>query len=49
MNILIIIGLVLGGGTIAFDRLIRKLPNRLAVVLYAATAVLMVTGMVISR
>ena len=49
MNILIIIGLVLAGGTIAFDHLIHELPQWLAIVLYSAAVILFVLGMIISR
>ncbi len=49
MNILIIIGFVLAGGTIAFDHLIHELPQWLAVVLYSAAVILFVLGMIISR
>lgn len=49
MNIMIIIGLVLGAGTIVTDRFIRKIPNRLAIVLYAAAAILIITGMITGR
>ena len=49
MNILIIIAFVLGGGTIAVDHMIRKLPHWLAIILYTAAVVLFVIGMIISR
>ena len=49
MNLYIIIGLVLGGGTTLTDRLINKVPNWLAIVLYAAAVALIVTGMIVSR
>ena len=49
MNILIIIGLVLAGGTIAFDHLIHELPQWLAILLYSAAVILFVLGMIISR
>ena len=49
MNLYSIIGLVLGGGTTIVDRLIHKLPNWLAIVLYAAAAALIVIGMIVSR
>ena len=48
MNIWIIIAFVLGGGTIAANR-IRELPHWLAIVLYTAAVALFVTGMAISR
>ena len=40
MNILIIIGFVLAGGTIAFDHLIHELPRWLAILLYSAAVIL---------
>lgn len=49
MNILIIIGLVLAGGTIAFDHLIHELPQWLAFLLYSAAVILFVLGMIMSR
>jgi hypothetical protein len=49
MNILIIIGLVLAGGTIAFDHLIHELPQWLAILLYSAAIILFVLGMILSR
>ena len=49
MNVFMMIGLVLGGGTIATDRLIRKIPNRLAVVLYSIAASLLIVGMVVKK
>ncbi|MBQ8136556.1 MAG: hypothetical protein IJ174_03900 [Clostridia bacterium] len=49
MNIMIIIGLVLAGGTILFDHKVRKLPNWLAIVLYSAAVALFVVGMILSR
>ncbi|MBQ6974134.1 MAG: hypothetical protein IJQ17_04845 [Oscillospiraceae bacterium] len=49
MNILIIIGLVLAGGTIAFDHLIHELPQWLAILLYSAAVILFVLGMIMSR
>ncbi len=49
MNVFMMIGLVLGGGTIATDRLIRKIPNRLAVVLYCIAASLLIVGMAVKK
>ena len=48
MNILLIIAFVLGGGTIAADR-IRGLPHWLAVILDTAAVALFVIGMIVSR
>ena len=48
MNILLIIAFVLGGGTIAANR-IRELPRWLAVILYTAAVALFVIGMIVSR
>ena len=49
MNVFMIIGLVLGGGTIATDRLIRKIPNKPAVVLYSIAVILLIVGMVVKK
>ncbi len=49
MNILIILGFVLAGGTIAYDHLIQALPHWLAVVLYSVAVVLFILGMIVSR
>jgi hypothetical protein len=49
MNIYIILAFVLGGGTIATDHLIHKLPHWLAVVLFTAAVALFVIGMIVSR
>ena len=48
MNIPLIIAFVLGGGTIAANR-IRELPHWLAVVLYTSAVALFVIGMLVSR
>ena len=49
MNTFLIIAFVLGGGTIAADHLVHKLPHWLAIVLYSAAVVLFVIGMIVSR
>ena len=49
MNVFMIIGLVLGGGTIAADRLIRTIPSKLAVVLYSVAVLLLISGMVVKK
>ena len=49
MNILIILAVVLCGGTILTDHLIHKVPHTLAVVLYTAGVALFVIGMIVSR
>ena len=49
MNIFIILALVLGGGTIATDHLIHKIPHWLAIVLYTAAVILFVVGMIVGR
>ena len=48
MNLLIIFGILLEGGTILADRYI-KLPEWLAIVLYVAAAILMIAGMIVSK
>ena len=49
MNILIIIGILLGGGTILTDRYINPLPNWLDIVLYVAAVILIIAGMIVSK
>ncbi len=49
MNILTIIGIVIGAGTIVAGRLIPKLPNWLAIILYIAAVIMIVAGMIVSR
>lgn len=49
MNIVILIGLILAGSTIAFDHLMNELPQWLAVLLYSAAVVLFLIGMIKSR
>ena len=49
MNKLIVIGIVLGGGTIVVDRYFLKLPNGLAILLFAASIVLIIAGTIITR
>lgn len=49
MNILIIIGIVLGGGTIITDRYINPMPNWLAIVLYTIAVILILVGMIVSK
>ena len=49
MNVLILAGIVLTGGTAAFDRLVRGLPHWLATALYASAAVMIIAGMIAKR
>lgn len=49
MNILIIIGIVLGGGTIITDRYFTPMPNWLAIVLYTIAVILILVGMIKSK
>ncbi len=49
MNILIIVGIVLGAGTGVVDRFFRKLPNWLAIVLYAIAVIMIIAGMIITK
>ena len=49
MNILIIIGIVLGGGTIITDRFIKPLPNGLVIVLYIIAVILIIAGMIVNK
>ena len=49
MNILIITGIVLGGGTIITDRYVTFLPNWLSVVLYGIAVILILAGMIVSK
>lgn len=49
MNIFIVMGLVLGGATIAFVHLIFSLPDWLGIILYSAAIILDIIEMVIRR
>ncbi len=49
MSRLIFCGLILGGGSIAFDRLLWKLPDGLAVALFSTAMILVVLGMIRSK
>lgn len=49
MNIFIIIAFILGGGVIAFDKLVHELPQWLAIVLYSGAVVLFIVGMIASK
>ena len=49
MNMMILIGIVLGGGTVAFDHLVRKLPHWLAVMLLSTAMILILAGMIVNR
>ena len=49
MNKLIVIGIVLCGGTIVVDRYFLKLPNWLAILLFAAAIVLIQEGTFVYR
>ena len=44
-----IIGLALGAGTIFTDRVIHKIPNKLAIVLLVVAVILIIVGFVVSR
>ena len=49
MNILTIIGIGIGAATNVAGRLIHKLPNWLAIILYTAAVILIFAGMFVSR
>ncbi len=49
MNLCLILAFVLGGGTIATDHLIHRLPSKVAVILYTAAVILFIAGMIISK
>lgn len=49
MNILIIIGIVLVGGTNITDRFIKTLPNGLVIVLYIIAVILIIAGMIVNK
>ncbi len=49
MNVLIIIGIVLGGGVIITDHHIKPIPNWLAIVLYTIAVILVIAGMIVSK
>ena len=49
MNILTMIGILLGAGVIVTDRHIHPLPQWLAIVLYTAAVALTIAGMLVQR
>ena len=49
MNILTIIGIGIGAATNVAGRLIHKLPNWLAIILYIVAVIMIVAGMIVSR
>jgi hypothetical protein len=49
MNVLIIIGIVLGAATTFTDRVIRPVPSKLAIVLYVVAIALIIAGIIITR
>ena len=49
MSIAAIIGIALGVGVIAADRFIYRIPDWLAVILFAAAVLLIIAGMIASR
>ncbi|MBQ2688843.1 MAG: hypothetical protein IJG05_02075 [Solobacterium sp.] len=49
MNRWITAGIILGGGTIAFDHLVYTLPHPAAVVLFTAAVIMMITGMIMEK
>ena len=49
MSILMIIGVLLGVGTIVTDRHIHKIPNKIAIALFSAAVILIIAGMIVSR
>ena len=49
MNIMIVIGIVLGAGTIVMNRIFYKLPNWLAIVLFTIAWIMIIAGMIITR
>ena len=49
MSILIIIGIVLGACVTVVDRIVHKVPNWLAIVLYIVAVILIITGMIVGK
>ncbi len=49
MHLLTMLGIALGGGTIAVDHLLVKLPDWLAITLFSAAWVLIIVGMLLRR
>ncbi len=47
--IMIIIGIILGGGTVVVDRYLYKLPNWLAIVLFLIAWIMIIAGMIKTR
>ena len=49
MNIMIVIGIVLGAGTGVVDRYFYRLADWLAIVMYTIAVVMIIAGMIVSR
>ena len=49
MNIWMIMGIVIGVGEIFTDRVIHKIPSKLAVVLLVVALILIIIGFVVTR
>ena len=49
MHVMTTIGIVLGGATMLTDRIIHRIPGKLAVCLYGIALILMIAGFVVSR
>ena len=49
MNVLIIIGIVLGAAVILTDRYFHPIPNWLAIVLYTLAVILFIAGIIVSK
>ncbi len=49
MNVIIVMGIVLGASVIVTDRHIHSLPNWLAIVLYTIAVILVIAGMIVAR
>ena len=47
MHVMTMIGIVLGGATTMTDRVIHKIPSKLAVCLYGIALILMIAGIVV--
>ncbi len=49
MNVLMIIGIVMGAVVLVTDRYIHHLPDWVAIVLYSLAVVLIIAGMIVAK
>lgn len=49
MNVLIIIGIILGAAVMITDRFIHRVPDLLAIILYSLGVILVIAGMIVAK